>query len=140
MRMTAIDGFVSTAEDFTARIKGFLAADQELLATCEAVGRRFDDRAAELDRRRADMDAEGTRITEKANATAYDIIGNAHKAAAEIVGEARKIADAEAQRHAGQVGERQDAITALDAQIAALKAVRDETNREIVELRARLGG
>jgi len=140
MRTTAIDGFVSTAEDFTARIKGFLAADQELLATCEAVGRRFDDRAAELDRRRADMDAEGTRITEKANATAYEIIGNAHKAAAEIVGEARKIADAEAQRHAGQVRERQDTITALDAEIAARVAMRDDITSQIAELRTRLGG
>ena len=121
-------------------IASFLKEVEDTLETCEAAKRRLEERSAALDRRQADMDAEGTRITEKANATAYDIIGNAHKAAAEIIGEASKIADAEAQRHAGQVRERQDTITALDAEIAARVAMRDDITSQIAELRTRLGG
>jgi len=121
-------------------IASFLKGVEETLETCEAAKRHFDERSAALDRRQADMDAKATRITEEANAAAYGIVGQAHKSAATIVADARGIADAEAQRHAGEVRGRQDEITKLDAEIAALRQARDDTSREIAELRARLGG
>jgi vacuolar-type H+-ATPase subunit H len=122
-----------------ARTTALLTGIGEQLDILGGVTAHFDARAAALDQRRVDIDADRVRLIDEANRSAADIVSAAHRAAHKIIADARAVAGAEERRYVGELMEREQRIRGLDEQITKRQVTLDAVNRAITDLRAEVG-
>jgi chromosome segregation ATPase len=137
-KLTSIEGACREATHRLDRLRADEAALKEVVAAAAAAQAQLAGISDELARRRAEVDAERTKVMLAATAAAHDIVENAHADAANIVAGARSAAAAEAERQAAEARQRQAEMASVQGEIVALKGERDLISGAIAELRARI--
>jgi hypothetical protein len=115
------------------------AAVREVVATAAAAEQRLTGLQNEIDQRLADARAEAECILAAARSTAGGTEADARAQAARILDDGRSAAAAEAQCQGREATKRGEEISRLDSEIAARRDVLADINREIEDLRARIG-